>query len=124
MTREAYAWVAKITGVPVDTPKRELKVARDKIEVPALGLAEEFEFFAETLPHSKGPPIHPGKTCVAIEIAKDASDTAWFGFMNVGLGGADARPRRPEARRGLGVQLTTREECSGTSGTSSPSRRR
>ena len=66
MTRSCYAQIAWETGVPIDTPKRELKIAWDKfitVDKPAF---EEHCFWIRWLPDHKGTPIHPREVHAAI----------------------------------------------------------
>jgi hypothetical protein len=86
MTRCLYVFVARITGVPVNCTKRDLRVAWECFALPGELEISELQFFADSLMDNKGSPIHPEEPYVTIEVGQDAGERAWFGFMDAGLG--------------------------------------
>jgi hypothetical protein len=100
MTRSCYAQIARETGVPIDTPKRELKIAWDKFITVDKAALEELRFWIRWLPDHKGTPIHPQEVRAVIVLGQDVSDTAWGGFFDDGSGTRTLS--RGELRQGEG----------------------
>ena len=86
MTRDCYAFIAELTGVPPDATRRDLRIAWDTWAVLPLNLAEELEFFAELMPGHLGSAIHPSPVNAAVVTASDVGDRASGGFLDVGDG--------------------------------------
>lgn len=108
MTRSCYAQIARETGVPIDTPKRELKIAWDKFITVDKAALEELRFWIRWLPDHKGTPIHPQEVRAVIVLGQDVSDTAWGGFFDDGSGTRTLS--RGELRQGEGEQSSTLRE--------------
>lgn len=84
MTRACYSQIARETGVPADTPKRELKIACDKFITVDKATLDALRFWVRWLPKHKGTPIHPKEIQVMIFPGHDVSETAWGGFFDDG----------------------------------------
>lgn len=108
MTRSCYAQIARETGVPIDTPKRELKIAWDKFITVDKYVVVELLFWIHGLPKHKGTPIHLREMRAAIVLVQDVSDTAWGGFSDDGSGTRTLS--RGKLRRGEAEQRSTLRE--------------
>jgi hypothetical protein len=86
MTRACYAQIARVTGVPVDATRRDLKVAWDSFALLDECVLEELRFWIRNLPGHTGTAIHPQKVRAQIVLAQDAGDNAWAGFLDAGDG--------------------------------------
>ena len=76
MTRACYAQIARVTGVPVDSTRRDLKVAWDSFALLDECVLEELRFWIRNLPGHTGTAIHPQKVRAQIVLAQDAGDNA------------------------------------------------
>ena len=86
MTRACYAWIASLTGVPPDAPKRVLKIAWNiKAAIPS-DVASELQFWLKNLPNVVEAYIKPKKETASVVLSADASDFALGGFLETSNG--------------------------------------
>jgi site-specific DNA-cytosine methylase len=110
MTRRSYAFIAKLTGVPPDTSRRELKVAWDLVEVYPLSVAKEMAFFIRNYPLNRGQKIRKVEPRAVLEYGSDAGKGGWGATMDAGLGHKHlARAKLPSHVAGQEVSSTLRE---------------
>ena len=97
MTRGMYHWLAVLTGVDPDAPRRYIKVAWNRRAEIGPRQALELRFWASELPDHPGRPIRDvgarsvmrldrcGSQRLAV-FASDAGDPAWMATLDEGLG--------------------------------------
>ena len=89
LTRASYAFITAVTGVAPDCPRRELRVAWDKMEridVAAPAAVEELKYWRLTLPGVGPAPIVQVEPLATVVTGTDAGDAAWAGFFDNGDG--------------------------------------
>jgi site-specific DNA-cytosine methylase len=86
MTREAYSFIAELTGVPPDATRRDLRVAWETWAPLTSEVLEELEFWIEFLPPHEGTEIHPGEQTASVVLSADTGENAWGGFLDLGHG--------------------------------------
>ena len=112
MTRCCYQYIAKLTGVPPDATRRDLRVAWETFDVLTPDVVEELGFWIEALPGHEGIEIHSGSKPASVVFGSDASDTSWLGFMDLGDGMRSIA--REALRRGEGALSSTARELLGS----------
>ena len=85
-TRECYALIAKVTGVPFDASDRDLRVAWSEKTVLTSEVREELQFFVENLPGHRGTAIHASLDAARVTMHADTGDRAWGAILDRGAG--------------------------------------
>ena len=83
---QPYAFIARITGVPPDATRRDLRVAWNR-RAPIPGDAlEEMRLWRETLPGHAGTAISADAPRATVILSADAGDGGWGGNLDAGAG--------------------------------------
>ena len=86
MTRASYHFIARVTGVPPDATRRDLRVAWNRRDhMPADALAE-FRLWREMLPTHTGSAISAESPRATVVLSADAGDVGWGGNLDAGAG--------------------------------------
>ena len=107
-TRNAYAYIANLTGVPPDSTKRVIKVAWDRHGVTPQIVGDELEWFIKAIPACKGQRIRQEAPTATVQAGSDAGTFGYGGGVDAGFGEISLSRARLPARM-VGTSSTLRE---------------